>query len=147
MDSETFNYNLIGNRYRNRNVKTLKRTDVGKELQVYTSLELFGGVDNKIMFGFSLGTSTLQGQSVKSIYTNGIEREYLSDDEDVIRFQVYDVRLIDFERTKHGFEVSTNYEYQIDDIFADRLIVNESEYVKHERSIKGFGDSLMMSGK
>lgn len=147
MDSETFNYNLIGNFYRNRNVKTLKRTDVGKELQVYTSLELFGSTDNYIMFGFSLGKSTLQGQSVKSIYTNGIEREFLSDAEDVIRFQVYDVRLIDFAQTKHGFEVSTNYEYQIDDVFAERLIVNESEYVKHERSIHGFGDSLMMSGK
>lgn len=147
MDCETFNYNFVGNFYRNRNVKTLKRTDVGKELQVYTSLELFGSVDNYIALGFALGTSTLQGQSVKSIYTNGIEREFLSDAEDVIRFQIYDVRLIDFSRTKKGYEVSTNYEYQMDDIFADRLFVNKSEYVKHERSIYGFGDSLMMSGK
>lgn len=147
MDVEKFNYNFFGNYYRNRNCRSIYKTGIGVPKTEYMALERMSETTAVMNFGTALGASTLQGLSVYSAYTNGAVNEYLSDDEILVKFLISDVRIIDFSKSLNGYEISTNLEYHIEDVFADNIYVGEKDYVKRERSIYGIGDSIMMATK
>lgn len=147
MDVEKFNYNFFGNYYRNRNCRSIYKTGIGVPKTEYMALERMSETPAVMNFGTALGSSTLQGLSVYSAYTNGAVNEYLSDDDTLVKFLVSDIRAIDFSKSLSGYEISTNLEYHIDDVFAENIYVDEKDYAKHERNIYGIGDSIMMATK
>lgn len=147
MDCEKLNYNFIGNYYRNRNCRSIYRNDIGIQKTEYMTLSRIGETASNLQLMIHIDTNNLQGLSVTSIYTNNIAGAYLSDDETIVKFLISDIRVIDFSKSRYGHELSTNLEYHIDDVFADVIYVDEKDYVKRERCIYGFGDSLMVAGK